>query len=873
MSHGHRFLCLLILAAGLLLSTGPVMAQTAPDFELPITASDNANDFTVTIGMNANATDGVDTDFDQPAPPPSFGLDARIIDDGPDGRPDLFKDIRASTTDPITFQLTYQAADEQGPLVLSWDPSALPNTVQAVIVETGQNMNATSSLDTSTDDALTGGLTIEVDVVTPPAAPSNLGASPSSTSEIDLSWTDNADDATNVEVEHSTDGSGGPFSPLATLSADVTTYTHTGLAPNSDNCYRVRTTNVAGTSAWSSVACATTPAGTLAFDPTEAAFAVQEGAADQANVTVTASPSAAASVSLSASESWLDVPTSTQTGTSFTVTADAASLSEGTYTGTVTGTAPDYASTTLTVELTVTPTLVTDFVGKLTVSDDNGTSKTLTFGTSPEATDGVDALYDTKAPPVPPEGAFDARFNGPTADLYSDFRATNTGEVAWTVAFAPADGGAPITLDWSDSTLPSDGRFVLIGPDTEIDMRAQTSYTVTDLTVEEMTLVYSLTSLVDVPTASGWNLVGLPLDVVDKGYQNVFSALGPPQPPFWFDGTYVSEETLSMGKGYWIDVPTGGTQTVEGYETTTVTVSLNAGWNLIAGPSCAAPLAEAEDPNGVIDPSTLYAFDQVYTAASTVEPGTGYWVEASGAGDVTLNCGSDGQTNSLAATTAAAPDEHAVLTVRSASGAEQALRMGPSASGRSYALPPLPPGNAFDARFEDDTRLLSERNGRIRLQGTQFPLTVALTQARANAAPDGYRIEALVDGTPVAEYRLAEAGEGVEIKNAAVTGLRVRRRAGASTPSRFTLRGNAPNPFGTTTRVVFDLPENAVVTMEVYDMLGRRLFAREKQVAAGAGRSLQLAATPFPSGNYFYRLRAEMNGKTSVKTGRFSVVR
>jgi hypothetical protein len=125
----------------------------------------------------------------------------------------------------------------------------------------------------------------------------------------------------------------------------------------------------------------------------------------------------------------------------------------------------------------------------------------------------------------------------------------------------------------------------------------------------------------------------------------------------------------------------------------------------------------------------------------------------------------------------------------------------------------------------------------------------------------------------VAEYRLAEVGDGVEIQNAAVTGLRVTRRAGASTPSTFTLRGNAPNPFGTTTRVVFDLPENATVTMEVYDMLGRRLFAREKQVAAGAGRSLQLAATPFPSGNYFYRLRAEMDETTTVKTGRFSVVR
>jgi len=302
-----------------------------------------------------------------------------------------------------------------------------------------------------------------------------------------------------------------------------------------------------------------------------------------------------------------------------------------------------------------------------------------------------------------------------------------------------------------------------------------------------------------------------------------------------------------------------------------VTVSLTTGWNLIAGPSCAAPLASADDPNGVIDPSTLYAFEQVYTAATTVEPGAGYWVEAMADGDVTLNCDNSGQ-SSLVATTAP-PDEHAVLTVRSAAGASQALRVGASVQNRSYALPPLPPGNTFDARFDDDTRLLSESEGRIRLQGAQFPLTVALAHPRADVEKSRYRIEALVDGAPVGEHHLAEAGDRFEIHDAAVTALRVTTQTGIDTPSTFALRGNFPNPFGTSTRLMFDLPENATVTMEVYDMLGRRLLAREAQVAAGADRSLELSGTPFPSGNYFYRLRAEMNGTTAVKTGRFSVVR
>jgi len=859
---------ILLLAAGLLLGAGPAWAQTAPDFEVPIVVSDGDNSFELTIGMNAGASDGSDaSDTSAPPFPPAPDIfDARIEGPGTGFK----KDIRAATVDPITFSLLYRPEVGEGPITLSWDQLDFPGTVQATIVETGQSMNGTSSLDTSTDSDLAEGLTIEVDVVTPPAAPSGLDAQASSGSQIDLNWTDNADDEANVEVETATSSS-GPFSALATLGANTTTYAHTGLALNSEHCYRVRAANVAGASAWSSVACATTPAGELAFDPSQTAFSVQEGGSDQAGVTVTASPSSPSSVSLSADAAWLGVPASVQAGASFTVTADAATLSEGTYTGTVTGSASDFSDATLTVELTVAPNLVTDFVGELTVTDDNGTFKTLTYGTSPEATDGVDAFYDQKAPPMPPGGAFDARLLGPTANLYTDFRATNTGEVVWTVRFAPADGGAPITLDWDETALPADGRFVLIGSGVEVDMRSQNSYTVTDLTINELDLVYSLTSLVDLSAGDGWNLVGLPLDAPDKNYQTLFSPFDLQQEPYWYDGTYVLESTLAMGKGYWLDVQSAGTHPFEGYEVGEMTLALNEGWNLIAGPSCAVPLASVADPDGVIDPSTLYAFDQVYAQSQSVEQGRGYWVEASAAADVTMSCSAAERTRPAA--TAAAAAGHALLTFRTATGTSQTLRIGPAVQGRSYALPPLPPGGAFDVRFDDDTRLLSANEGRIQVRGAQLPLTVALAQPQADAGEASYRIEALVDDAPVAEYRLAEAGDRFEVHDPAVTALRVSVQSGAFSPATFALRGNFPNPFAQSTRLVFDLPDNATVTMEVYDMLGRLLLVREEQMAAGAGRGLQLSGTSFPSGSYYYRLRAEMKDATTVKTGRFSVVR
>ena len=46
---------------------------------------------------------------------------------------------------------------------------------------------------------------------------------------------------------------------------------------------------------------------------------------------------------------------------------------------------------------------------------------------------------------------------------------------------------------------------------------------------------------------------------------------------------------------------------------------------------------------------------------------------------------------------------------------------------------------------------------------------------------------------------------------------------GALPPTRFELRQNAPNPFAATTDIGFDLPTEAHVKIEIFDLLGRRI--------------------------------------------------
>jgi hypothetical protein len=91
----------------------------------------------------------------------------------------------------------------------------------------------------------------------PPAAPSNLKATPISSAHINLTWTDNSSDETGFKIEMKPADSGS-FTPIATVGANVTSYASTGLLTTTEYVYRVRAYSAGGNSAYSNEASATT---------------------------------------------------------------------------------------------------------------------------------------------------------------------------------------------------------------------------------------------------------------------------------------------------------------------------------------------------------------------------------------------------------------------------------------------------------------------------------------------------------------------------------------------------------------------------------------------------------------------------------------
>jgi hypothetical protein len=76
------------------------------------------------------------------------------------------------------------------------------------------------------------------------------------------------------------------------------------------------------------------------------------------------------------------------------------------------------------------------------------------------------------------------------------------------------------------------------------------------------------------------------------------------------------------------------------------------------------------------------------------------------------------------------------------------------------------------------------------------------------------------------------------------------------TPRELALLANFPNPFATTTTVGYTLPEAMPVTLEVYDLLGRRVALLVDGNQEAGTYSLTYDATGLGAGVYLLRMLA-----------------
>jgi len=144
------------------------------------------------------------------------------------------------------------------------------------------------------------------------------------------------------------------------------------------------------------------------------------------------------------------------------------------------------------------------------------------------------------------------------------------------------------------------------------------------------------TGTILVPYSSGWNIVGLPLDVDDASYSILFpeSIEGT---LYSFNGGYNLAAIITNGEGYWLRFNEEGSTTITGIPINELTISLNEDWNLISGISTSINISDIQDPDGLIIAGTVYGFALGgYLNAEILEPGKGYWVRTNSSGSIVL---------------------------------------------------------------------------------------------------------------------------------------------------------------------------------------------------------------------------------------------
>ena len=105
-------------------------------------------------------------------------------------------------------------------------------------------------------------------------------------------------------------------------------------------------------------------------------------------------------------------------------------------------------------------------------------------------------------------------------------------------------------------------------------------------------------------------------------------------------------------------------------------------------------------------------------------------------------------------------------------------------------------------------------------------------------------------------------GWGLAVLNdkSAATGVETER--GPVVPSSLTLSQNYPNPFNPATAISFQLSAVSVVTLKVFDILGREVVALVDGTQQAGHHTVRWDATFLPSGVYFYRLETKEISQT-----------
>uniref|UniRef100_UPI003561BE21 T9SS type A sorting domain-containing protein n=1 Tax=Rhodohalobacter sp. TaxID=1974210 RepID=UPI003561BE21 len=445
-------------------------------------------------------------------------------------------------------------------------------------------------------------------------------------------------------------------------------------------------------------------------------------------------------------------------------------------------------------------------------------------------------------------------------------------------AVSAVDGGA--VINWSVSSVDFIDRFLLYRGDsvqnlTVIDELNSGIRSYTDQNPLEGTAVYTIAAVnsngeqsapsntllfvnSEVVASTEWQLVSIPLleETSEMELATIYS----------FSDRYDLNTSFEPGKGYWVKTKTFDEERLpaSGPGLDSLTIQLNAGWNLIGSLSVPTPILSISDPNEILTETPVYLYrDSNYQVTNELLPNFGHWIYARENGGITITVKNDPpvagleMSNSEMVSNDSNKTESEMATIEFRQG-DYSAEIFASQSYLSeseqhrYLLPPVSPAPKLDVRINNKSSLINSEPSKIQITAKQYPIEIKLDGQDENS-DYAYRLHAEKEG----KSRTIDLIPGkTEILNQEYDSIEVEMIHADEAVTENQLKPNYPNPFNPTTTIQYQLREQTHVMIEVYDVIGRRIQLLANETQLSGQHRVNFDGTNLSSGLYFIRFQA-----------------
>jgi uncharacterized protein YjdB len=356
-----------------------------------------------------------------------------------------------------------------------------------------------------------------------------------------------------------------------------------------------------------------------------------------------------------------------------------------------------------------------------------------------------------------------------------------------------------------------------------------------------------------VQATTDWQLISIPVktDSIETQLATLFK----------FNAGYSVTEKLEPVFGYWIKTKSSQTESypVNGSGLDTLTITLNTGWNLIGSVSDSIHRSLINDPENILSSAPIYTFNSgVYQESLYIVPQNGHWIHANQPGTISLDIYSDSVIieSEVSGKSESATQSSLSSLMFSIDGFSTTISISDESltnqEKNAFLLPPVAPDPVLDVRLANQTRILDSQSSLIRLITENYPVRVEMDD-EFTESPYAYRIIMKSDDS---ERSIDLVPGKVQVIDKEYDVIEIIKIHSDEMISEHRLMPNYPNPFNPTTTLHYYLNENANVTLEVFDLLGRKVSVLYSGPQLSGEYRISFDARNLASGIYIVRFKA-----------------